>query len=74
MGGRGAGYSLTGSGEESKGTKKSKAKLAALQAEFDSRFNEHVNNMRARQGQVWHIEKAQGRAEKKIERIKKTLD
>jgi hypothetical protein len=64
MGGRGAGYSLTGSGEESKGTKKSKAKLAALQAEFDSRFNEHVNNMRARQGQVWHIEKAQGRAEK----------
>ena len=38
MGGRGAGYSLTGSGEESKGTKKSRAKLAALQAEFDSRF------------------------------------
>lgn len=64
MGGRGAGYSLTGSGKESKGTKKSKAKLATLQAEFDSRFNEHVNNMRARQGQVWHIEKAQGRAEK----------
>ena len=64
MGGRGAGYSLTGSGEESKGTKKSKAKLAALQAEFDSRLNEHVNNMRARQGQVWHIEKARGRAEK----------
>lgn len=64
MGGRGAGYSLTGSGEESKGTKKSKAKLAALQAEFDSRFNEHVNNMRARQGQVWHIEKGKGRAEK----------
>lgn len=64
MGGRGARYSLTGSGEESKGTKKSKAKLAALQAEFDSRLNEHVNNMRARQGQVWHIEKARGRAEK----------
>lgn len=64
MGGRGAAYSLTGSGEESKGTKKSKAKLAALQAEFDSRLNEHVNNMRARQGQVWHIEKARGRAEK----------
>lgn len=64
MGGRGAGYSLTGSGEESKGTKKSKAKLAALQASFDAKFNDHVNNMRARQGQVWHIEKARGRAEK----------
>lgn len=64
MGGRGAGYSLTGSGEESKGTKKSKAKLAALQASLDSKFNEHVNNMRARQGQVWHIEKGKGRAEK----------
>ena len=64
MGGRGAGYSLTGSGEESKGTKKSKAKLAALQASFDSKFNDHVNNMRARQGQVWHIEKGKGRAEK----------
>lgn len=48
MGGRGAGYSLTGSGEESKGTKKSKAKLAALQASFDAKFNDHVNNMRAR--------------------------
>lgn len=65
MGGRGAGYSLTGSGEESKGTKKSKAKLATLQASFDAKFNDHVNNMRARQGQVWHIEKARGRAEKK---------
>lgn len=64
MGGRGAGYSLTGSGEESKGTKKSKAKLAALQASFDAKFNDHVNNMRARQGQVWHIEKGKGRAEK----------
>lgn len=64
MGGRGAGYSLTGSGEESKGTKKSKAKLAALQASLDSKFNDHVNNMRARQGQPWHIEKARGRAEK----------
>lgn len=48
MGGRGAGYSLTGSGEESKGTKKSKAKLAALQASFDAKFNDHVNNMRAK--------------------------
>lgn len=64
MGGRGAGYSLTGSGEESKGTKKSKAKLAALQASLDSKFNDHVNNMRARQGQPWHIEKARGRAER----------
>ena len=64
MGGRGAGYSLTGSGEESKGTKKSKAKLAALQASLDSKFKDHVNNMRARQGQPWHIEKARGRAEK----------
>lgn len=64
MGGRGAGYSLTGSGEESKGTKKSKAKLAALQASFDAKLNDHVNNMRARQGQVWHIEKGKGRAEK----------
>jgi hypothetical protein len=64
MGGRGAGYSLTGSGEESKGTKKSKAKLAVLQASLDSKFNDHVNNMRARQGQPWHIEKARGRAEK----------
>ena len=62
MGGRGAGYSLTGSGEESKGTKKSKAKLAALQAEFDSRFNEHFNNMRARQGEPWHLDTARGRA------------
>lgn len=64
MGGRGAGYSLTGSGEESKGTKKSKAKLAALEASLNSKYDEHVNNMRARQGQPWHIEKARGRAER----------
>lgn len=64
MGGRGAGYSLTGSGEESKGTKKSKAKLAALQASLDSKFNEHVNNMRARQGEPWHLDTARGRANK----------
>jgi hypothetical protein len=35
-----------------------------LQASFDAKFNDHVNNMRARQGQVWHVEKGKGRAEK----------
>lgn len=64
MGGRGAGYSLTGSGEESNATRKSKAKLAALEASLNSKYDEHVNNMRARQGQPWHIEKARGRAER----------
>lgn len=35
-----------------------------MQASFDAKFNDHVNNMRARQGQVWHVEKGKGRAEK----------
>ncbi len=64
MGGRGAGYSLTGSGEESNVTRRSKAKLAALEASLDSKFNEHVNNMRARQGEPWHLDTARGRANK----------
>lgn len=39
-------------------------KVWTKQASFDAKFNDHVNNMRARQGQVWHIEKGKGRAEK----------
>lgn len=75
MGGRGAGYSLTGSGEESERTRRSKAKLAALEASLDSKFNDHWNGMRARQGEPWHLDTTRGRslrnrADKEISSIK----
>ncbi len=64
MGCRGAGYSLTGSGEESNATRRSKAKLAALEASLNTKFDAHASNIRARQGQPWHLDTARGRAEK----------
>ncbi len=75
MGGRGARYSLTGSGEESERTRRSKAKLAALEASLDSKFNDHWNGMRARQGEPWHLDTTRGRslrnrADKEISSIK----
>lgn len=74
MGGRGASYSLTGSGEKSKRTEISEKKLDRLKKELENAESAHWGNMKARQGQVWHTDKAKGRAEqnraeRQIERI-----
>lgn len=63
MGGRGASYSLTGSGEKSKRTENSEKKLDRLKKELENAESAHWGNMKARQGQVWHTDKAKGRAE-----------
>lgn len=63
MGGRGASYSLTGSGEKSKRTEISEKKLDRLKKELENAESAHWGNMKARQGQVWHTDKAKGRAE-----------
>lgn len=75
MGGRGASYSLTGSGEKSKRTEISEKKLERLQKELENAVNEHWGDTRARQGQTWHLDKARGRAEfkrneRQLDRIK----
>lgn len=63
MGGRGASYSLTGSGEKSKRTEISEKKLDRLKKELENAESAHWGDMKARQGQVWHTDKAKGRAE-----------
>lgn len=75
MGGRGASYSLTGTGEKSRRTQVSENKLERLKKELSDLEDRHWGEMRARQGQPWHIDKAKGRAEKnradkQYERIK----
>lgn len=62
MGGRGAGYSLTGSGERSDRTRASIAKLERLKSSFGAKLNEDWDSTRARQGEPLHLDSARGRA------------
>ena len=63
MGGRGASYSLTGSGEKSKRTEISEKKLERLKGQLKSAIDEDFKSAKSRQGQPWHIDKSKGRSE-----------
>lgn len=78
MGGRGAGYSLTGGGEVSAATQKSEAKLARLEAELKKRMDDDWNETRGRMGQGWHMsessdKKRMERRQDKIQSLQKEI-